>query len=131
MDLLSEKASFAGGRGDFGCAPGSIALSSLLGEPEQVEQLVTLAARPGFFGQRALERLEALGGTLAKATCEGGGWCPGSPAQREALVERLEARRSGLTGKDARARRLRQAPHRLAAALKRGPPTKKCAMPGS
>jgi hypothetical protein len=73
VDLLSETASFAGGCGDFGCAPGSLALPSLLGEPEQVEQLVTLAARPGLFGQRALERLETLGSTLAKASCEGGG----------------------------------------------------------
>jgi hypothetical protein len=130
VDLLSETASFAGSCGDLGCAPRSIALPSPLGEPEQVEQLVTLAARPGLFGQCALERLEALGSTLAKATCEGGGWRPDSPAQQKALVERLEARRSGLSGKDARASRVRQALHRLAAALKRGLPGKKCALPG-
>lgn len=114
MDLLSETAGFAGGRGDVGRAPRSMALPSLLGEPEKVAQRVPLAAWPGFFGRRALERLESMGSTLAKATCEGGGWRPGSRARSKALVERLEARRSGLAGKDARTQRVRQALHRLA-----------------
>lgn len=130
VDLLSETVSFAGGCGDFGCAPGSVSLPAMLGEPEKVERLVTLAARPGLFGQRALQRLEEMGSTLAKATCEGGGWRPASPAELKALVERLEARSSGLTGKDVQSRRVRQALRRLAAALKRGLPTKKCEMPG-
>jgi hypothetical protein len=129
VDLLSEKVSFAGGCGDFGCAPNSIALPWALNEPEKVDQLVTLATRPGFFGQRALQSLEGMGRTLAKATCELDGWRP-SPKEQKALVEHLEARRSDLTGKGAQATRVRQALHRLAAALKRGLPKKECERPG-
>lgn len=68
--------------------------------------------------------------TLAKATCEGGGWRPGLAPKLKALVARLEARRAGLTGKDAQASRVRQALHRLAAALMRGLPTRQCQQPG-
>jgi hypothetical protein len=130
VDLLSDTVSFAGGCGDFGCAPASIALPALLGEPEKVERIVTLAARPGFFGQRALQRLEVLGSTLAKAKCEGDGWRPESPEKMKAVLEHLEAQRSALTGKGTQATRVLKALQRLAAALKHGLPTAKCKVPG-
>lgn len=130
LDLLSENLSFAGGCGDFGCAPRSIALPSLLADTGKVDQLVTLAARPGFFGPRAARSLEVMGTTLAKATCEGGGWRPESPEALKGLVAHLDARGSALTEKSTQATRARKAVQKLSAALKRGLPKKTCKMPG-
>ena len=129
MDLLSESAGFSGGCGDFGCAPGSVALPVLLEEPKPVGMLVTLAARPGFFGQRALHALERMGSTLAKATCSSG-WRPQSPEQLKEVLARLEAQRMALSAKGAQAERVRKALQRLEAALKRGVPEKACEPPG-
>ena len=127
---VTEKANFAGGCGDFGCAPGSIALPSMLGEPEKVEQLVKLATRSGLFGQRALQSLEGMGSTLAKARCEGGGWRPESDKEKKAVLAHLESQRAALTEKSPQVTRVRKALQSLGAALKRGLPKKACERPG-
>lgn len=126
VDLLTGTPLFEGGCGDFGCAPQSVSLPGVLGEPKEVEAWVTLASGKGRFSARALAALEQLGKALTQAACTGEeSWRP-APAERTALIQQLDAKRAKL----ARGGRLGRALAAISAGLSKGPPAKTCDRPG-
>lgn len=129
IDLLAPRADFAGGCGDFGCAPRSVALPPLLKDVEELQRLATLASHPSFFGRRARRAIEALATTVRQARCVDERWKP-SPGEVKSVVAHLAAARRKLAGKRRAAKAARTALGHLEKALAAGLPAETCEMPG-
>jgi len=127
VDLLTPAPSFAGGCGDNGCAPQSVAVPNALVTGDGLDAWLSLARGDSALAGAAQQALHSLADTISGASCVDAGQ-GATKAQLQSAADKLDKFRVGLA--PSQAATVGAPVDALAKAIRKGVPKKKCAIPG-